>query len=467
MQLESHATPQRESPQQRYANLHRAIERGLDSDEIWKELADVSLSIGHGDEAVRCMRSIRNDAARFALESKLARLGLTGAPVPGRAPTAPGAAPGAAPGPRANEAHTLRDHVTDAFQYLFHQHMPWLVLLTTLAFPLVVGVGGFLTAGSSVLLLTAIAALPGLCVVSLVGAMGRQILLTSAEGNGDVPPVPSFADLVDAARAFLVDAWLVLGVLIGPSLLALWLGAPLPSALPTLAIGVFFVPMAWALRHLRGDLQSLSPVTLVRAIARGGFSYVGIAGFTSALFAPAAGVAWIAFGRPLWVQIAIIGPLCVLPLFLASRLIGTWLDVKRTAILGQRKAKPAPEGAPASGPKPTAPAPAGKPKTKRQVAPAAPAASARAPQGDAPAPRQPRRPESLEHFRAPVTRTSQRAAAPVPTARVAAAPAKARAIEGRGPAARADETSPELDLPGRVVVSGTDRVRRGAAAKRP
>ena len=38
-------------PEQRRATLHRAIERGLDSDELWKELAEVSLELGYDDEA--------------------------------------------------------------------------------------------------------------------------------------------------------------------------------------------------------------------------------------------------------------------------------------------------------------------------------------------------------------------------------------------------------------------------------
>jgi hypothetical protein len=502
VQLESHAQPQRETPQQRYANLHRALERGLDSDEVWKELADVSLAIGHGDEAVRCMRRIKNEATRLALESRLQRLGLCEAPA-----TAPAAAVAHAAAPAASHAgagahgaggHTLRDHVVDAFQYLFHQQMPWLVLLTTLSFPLLVGVGGFLTAGSSLVLLTAIAALPGLCIVAMVGAMGREVLLASAEGNGDVPQVPSFPDLVRAARSFFTDAVLVLGALLGPSLLSLWLGAPLTMALPGLAIGAFFVPMAWGLRHLRGTLEALSPVVLVRAIARSGCDYVGVAAVTCGMFLPAALVTWISLPRPVWVQIASVGPLCVLPLFACSRLLGTWLDAKRDAIGGAR----------------------------RQDAPAAKAAepartNAAAPRAAHPAPtRQPRRPEALEHFRAPVVKrrpesqatparpaaANPRAATPTPKAPVAkpaspkapapqapapkapapkapasapkaarpAAPASApsratpRAIEGRSPSARGqDPAVAAAETQGRIVVSGKDRVRQGAAARRP
>lgn len=471
MQLESHATPPRESPQQRYANLHRAIERGLDSDELWKELADVSLSIGHGDEAVRCMRRIRNDAVRFALGSRLQRLGLIAAPETRASAKGSAAAGSAAAHGRPGDDHALRDHVVDAFQYLFHQHMPWLVLLTTLAFPLVVGVGGFLTAGGSPLLLTAIAALPGLCVVSLVGAMGRQILLASAEGNGDVPPVPGFQDLTAAAKTFLFDATLVVGSLILPSVLALRFGAPVTTALPGLLIGAFFTPMAWALRHLHGNLDALSPVTLVRAIARCGTSYIGIAAAFGVLFLPAAGVAWLASGRAIWVQIAIIGPLCVVPLFLGSRLLGTWLDQKRVAIGGPRRRS-----------NPTTAA-TGSPVARRQVrtAASAPAAAAAAVSTPATA-RRPRRPESLEQFKAPVVGHGQgqprpRAARPPAPPSAVAPRTAARSIEGRGPAARAQTPAPAHATPrppvtsasatDRVVVSGAERARLGAAARRP
>lgn len=514
MQLESHATPPRETPQQRYANLHRAIERGLDSDEIWKELADVSLSLGHGDEAVMCMRRIKGDTVRLALESRLARLGLV---LPPSAAENPSAAPAASSagtkpgtqGPGSEPGHRLADHVVDAFQYLFHQHMPWLVVLTTLAFPLVVGVGGFLTAGGSLLLLAAIAALPGLCVLGVVGAMGRQILLASAEGSGDVPPIPAFAHLVADARRFLADQGLVIGALLGPGLLAAALGAPLSTTLPGLLIGAFFAPMAWALRQVRGDLGSLSPVTLVRAVARGGLGYAGLAGVTCGLFAPAALVTWGVFGRPVWVLIAVVGPLCVLPVFVASRLLGTWLDEKRMDLRLLLLATPrrtANAGAKAAAGAASKPAPS-KVAATTAAATKAPAtrAAARRP-GQAKAVRQPRRPEALDHFRAPVgkrldpralpkaaapatpspgARPESRPRAPAPAAPAPAAPRAAapagraatpppaaaarpapRAIEGRAPAGPDD--GPDLThLPGAVVLTGNDRQRHGAAARRP
>ncbi len=456
MQLESHATPPRTSPQQRYANLHRAIERGLDSDEVWRELADVSVSLGHKEEAVQCVQRIRNDTMRLALESRLARLGLMVAAID-PATTVHDVAPAASnAGTRpaaAADAHRLRDHVVDAFQYLFHQHMPWLVLVTTLAFPLVIGVGGFLTAGDSPLLLAAIATLPGLCVLGIVGAMGRQILLAGADGNGDVPPLPSFGELIADARRFFVDVGLVLGSLVGPSVLAVWLGAPLSSTLPGLCIGAFFAPMAFGLRHLHRTLDALSPVTLVRSLARTGLGYAGLAAVVVALLTPAAAVAWVSLGHPVWLQIAIVGPLCVLPLFVSARLLGTWLEVHRGVLVGTAA------------------------RTRECKAPVAPVVQAAA--AAAPTPRRPRRPEALEQFKAPTMGrtnkpTKPKRAKPAPAkpanpAPAAAAPAKAtpRAIEGRSPSPRPTDAPDLAHMPGAVVVSGNERSRQGAASKRP
>jgi hypothetical protein len=456
VQLESHATPPQESLQQRYATLHRAIERGLDSDEVWRELADISLRIGHTDEAVRCSRHIRNATTRLALESRLTRLGLATTPV---APANHAAAPAASDaGPAAErEGEHLSSHAIDALQYLFHQHMPWLVLLTTLAFPLLVGLGGMLTAGGSPLILAAIAAVPGLCVLGLAGAMNRQILLVSSEGCPDAPAVPCFSLLVADARRWFTDAALVLGSLVGPSLAGVWFHAPWHATVPGLVCGAFFVPMAWALRHVRGDFAALSPVHLVRAIARTSPSYLGLTAIVTALMLPAAITAWLVTGRPVWVQIAALGPLFVLPSFVASRLLGTWIDVHRQAL--GRTAAAAPE------------------------APVVAASHTSA--AAAPTPRRPLRPKALEQFRAPSLKSAKTAPSPRPGATkvkpaasgrrtadlapahpaTSAQPPTPRAIEGRKPVRLTD--APDLShMPGATVVSGQQRETLGAASRR-
>ncbi|MCC7396755.1 MAG: hypothetical protein IT455_06775 [Planctomycetes bacterium] len=479
MQFESHATPSQETPEQRYASLHRAIERGLAADEVWKELAEVSLRLGHSDEAIRCLRHIRSDTVRGLLESRLRRLGLIEA-----APRPPAAAPAAShAGPPAETngedegKPSLPDHLADAFQYLFHQHMPWLVLVTTLAFPLVIGVGGFLTAGQSPWMLAAIAALPGLCVLAVVGAMGRQILHASSEGNGDVPPVPGFADLVDDARRFLVDAGLVFVSLFLPSLLAMHLGAPAATTMPGLVIGALLAPMVWTLRQLRGDLRALSPILMVRAIARGGVGYFGLAVTACLLFAPAAGVTMLVVDRPVWVQIAVIGPLCVVPLFVVSRLFGTWVDARRgqlanLLLLTRRKAAVRAEDVAApdlSQPRfPRRPESLQNfqaPTAKKRLGNAPPAKAATAPSSPASAPAASPAPQAATAKARPRAPAAAAPAAAAPTAAKPAKPAP-RAIEGRSPQPRLTDAPDLAHMPGAVVLSGSERERL-AAAKKP
>ncbi|MBL9077188.1 MAG: hypothetical protein JNL08_06785 [Planctomycetes bacterium] len=540
MQLESHATPPKETPQQRYATLHRAIERGLDSDEVWKELAEVSLRLGHGDEAAACLRRIRNTDLHAALEQRLVRLGVIEDPAARHglaarrhagAPAASHAGGQPAPGAAHDEPASTAEHVVDALQYLFHQHMPWLVLVTTLAFPVVVGLGGFLTVGGSPFVLAAIAALPGLSVVAVTGAMGRQILLASSSGSADVPNVPELGQLVRDARRFLLDAALVLGTFFVPSLLAIALGAPVSTTLPTLLVGAFFAPLAWGLRQLRGDYGALSPVTLVRGAARCGLGYAAIVPVCWLLFAPAALAAWGVLGRPIWVQIAAVGPLAVAPLFVVSRLLGTWIDTMRpklgSVLVGERKApQPVPvaaapqapaapqprlpqrpaaleqfaapkvrplmvqnranTGAASVAPKPQSAAPAARPaRPATPPAPAQPAAAQRRPappqraaSGPSPAAAKTAQPQPAQPQPAQPRPAQPRPAQPASpaaqpkTARPQpAAPARPepRAIEGRSPrrAPAVSEEIPDLtQLPGAVVLTGSERARHGAAARK-
>lgn len=477
MQLESHATPTRESPPQRYATLHRAIERGLDGDEVWNELAEVCLVLGLDDEAARCARQLRNPTLRLALESRLGRRGFG----PDARPTdaAPPAAPPAATDPQQHvvapaasdagptatataqpavrrdrfELGGLGEHLADAVQFLLWQRMPWLVLPILLSFPLVIGLGGLLTAGHAPLLLAALAAVPGLCVLAVVGAMGRRILVTSAAGGDDVPSLGETGPLLGDALRFLVDALLVASLLLAPPTAALYLGAPLLTTLPGLLVAAFFAPLAWGLRQVRGDLGALSPVTLLRGVARTGLPYLGLAISCLLAFAPAAATVAAVANRPVWVQIAIVGPLAVLPLFVVSRLLGTWLDSMRLEL-----------GAVLLGP--------------HHRAPRTPRAAASVTTGAPRKPRFPQRPEALAHFAAPVVKTdAQRnraerparaaAAPPVPAAPAAASPPPPRQIEGKGPLRQGLDDTPDLShMPGAVVVSGEDRVRQGAAARR-
>lgn len=371
-----------------------------------------------------------------------------------------------------------------------HQHMPWLVLTTMLAFPLIVGLGGFLTAGGSPFILAAIAALPGLSVLVVVAAMGHEILRVSSEGEGDVPNLPDYGNLVTGARGFLGDAAITFAIFFGlPTTLAL-VGAPLVATLPVLAVGVLFAPLAFALRQVRRDFRTFSPAIMLRAIGRCGVGYPVVAAAVAIAFAPAFAVAFATMSKPVWVQIAIIGPLCVLPTFASARLLGSWLDTHRDSLgyllLGREatvagskdKPKVAVEAvATATQPRnlrrPTAqkaqqtpqPSPVAKRPTtaKRRVQPASALGAtrqrkpaARAIEGRRPAPARPAAPARAA---APAKPTSKR-----PAAR---RPLREEAVSHAAPANSHVNDGPDLgSMPGAVVVKGSDRARQGAASRR-
>jgi hypothetical protein len=479
----------------RYASLHRAVERGMASEEVLRELVDICLQLGHTDEAKRVYATMRPGAGRDLATAKLVRRGLlNGAAPKGKAKRVGhrvghrGPRGSHAAGPAGHAGHveepTIREHVLDAFQFLFQAHMPIVALVTMLAFPLVVGVGGFLTAGGSLWLFAGLAAIPGLCVLGTVGAMGRTIFLEAADGSGEIPPIPAPAAMVGLARRHLGDTLLVLGALVAPSLTLVWFEAPLVSSLPGLVLGMFLTPIALILRMTRGDLGALSPVALIRGIGccRG---YTRIAGAYWLAFAPAAVAFWLTLGHAIWLQIAIIGPLAVLPTFATMRLLGTFTEVHRDR-LGLLLHPARADNANAR-PRVAAAAPARADEARRALPPIAAARLASAPN-------LPPRPSNIvkkaQHTTpqpSPLHQRKPARPAPAPS-RV---PPAARRIEGRAPVARANEPQvrkpsparplppslmplepnpiqfdgPDLsNIPGARVITGEDRERFGASS---
>lgn len=505
MQLENFATPHGQTPQLRYASLHRAVERGLASDDVWKELADICLQLGHVEEAISVWRRMPDGAMRQALHSLLQRRGLLGAETTGargatdRHTSAAGRTlhpPAAQP-----STPTLTEHCLDAGEFLLQQHMPWVALLTMAVFPLVVGLGGFLTAGGSPMLLAGIAAVPGIGALAVVGAMGRRVLIDSSHGSSEVPRVFDAMQMMREASRFAADFLLVVGPLLGPSWVMLWLGAPAIALVPGALLSMFFVPMAWGLRQVRGDFASLSPTTVLRAIGRCGGGYAALAGAFWIAFVPAMLAAFLVSGRAAWLQIAVLGPLLVLPVLASSRLLGTWLDAHRLTLgilLGGTTANEVPAAAPpvvAEPPRapvpqfPVRPAeiahfaapaalgqrtparPAGKAPAKAPAKPVAskpvakaPAANpAAAPAAAAPAKAKAKAPQPAR----PAAPVAQPKTAARPTGTAAADP---RQIEGRAPArpAKAQFQGPDLSgMPGATTVSGNERANSRAAARHP
>lgn len=335
MHLESHATPLGESPQQRYASLHRAIERGLASDELWAELATVCESLGNRGEAVHCLHRIHADAMRTRVERAVLGFETRPADLHTEAPAASNAGSrDRAPATRRLQERppSVADHLVDAVQFLGQGQMPGLALSAMLAFPLVVIVGGVLSAGTSPLLLAGVAALPGLCVLAVVAGMAHEILIRGSEGEGDAPGLPGPGQLLAGALRFVTDLGAVASLCLGPAALALVVGAPAWLSLPASAIGALTAPLMFALRQVRGDWRSCSPGFVWRALRRAGRGYPIVAYAASLAFAPAAGVSLLISDQPIWIQIACAGPLLVLPLFATARLLGTWLDSHRKSL---------------------------------------------------------------------------------------------------------------------------------------
>jgi hypothetical protein len=323
VQLEKIATPQEDStPELRYASLHRAVERGMASQEVLRELAEICLQLGHVDEAVRVHAGMKPGPLRDHIASRLSRKGLMEHQAGARALDRP-------PGDEGEDGHpSVHEHALDSVQYLTQGYMPAVALATMLAFPLVVGIGGVLTSGASPWAFAALAAPPGLCVLGIVGAMARQVFVRSAEGEEDVPPIPAPPEMAQLAKRWLTDQSIVLSILIAPSILLLALGAPLLSILPGLLLGMFFTPIATILRQMRGDMRALSPVAMVRAIGccRG---YTRVAALYWAFFAPASLAFLGSMGHAPWLQMAIVGPLAVLPAFVTARMLGTFTEAHR------------------------------------------------------------------------------------------------------------------------------------------
>lgn len=467
MNLEYLSAPLPEaSPQHRYASLHRAIEKGLDSDATWSDLAKVCVQLGLDDEARKAYENVKSPSERLVLHSLLVRNGVIE-----RDPDL--ARQGQAAQLVTDRPTSLTEELVEACRYLMVEHMPLIAIVSTLAFPLVIGMGGALTAGSPFFLFPLIALLPSLSVVGLVGAMGRRILLETCQGLDDAPKIPEVQTLVRESLRFLMDAALIAATLFGPAVVLHLLAVPIGAQVAVVLLGILLLPMAMLIRQLRTDWAALHPRMLFAAISKGGTRYVGVALLWGCLALPAIVAGILTSGSRLYLQISLIGPLAIAPLFIAARLLGRFYLQRRrelSAVIGATAPAPAHAtagyvkvagtgknrrtltGTPAAKTRQKAPAPA---------QPATTAAPATAPTAAPPsAPRQKLSAATHPEAKQPQPSNPPAPARPPAAARPAApAPAPAEAPKVVG------EPIPDLTkLPGVNVVTGSLRNLVGAAA---
>jgi hypothetical protein len=319
-----------------------------------------------------------------------------------------------------------------------------------------------LTGGGSMLLLALAAAMPGLCVLMLVGALGRAIFDEATRGIDDAPGLPGLQHLMRDALRFARDSVISLVATLGVPITVALCGGTFGAVLPGMLLGMFLAPITFVLRLTRGDLASLSPLLQLRALL-GSRGYTGLALAVNALFTPAVLVAFATRGYPFWLQISAVGPLVVLPVFVSARLVGTFVAANRDALAGMMplpalsEAPVAPIAPVAEAQPPVRRAAEPAPKTARAAAAAAPAAPAT--RGKPPsfirrAQRSlPNQPRTIAEAHAVA---AQKQVSPNVVAPAAATPARA----AKTPVSGVDLTK----LPGAVVVSGKDRQRLGASA---
>lgn len=335
MRLEDNiaAPPPALSPELRYASLHRAIEKGIDSDSTYVELVKVCLQLGKQDEARNTFAKVNSPRERVHLQNLLLRHRVIEKPVL-----------------TAEECgiesiqvrRSFRGEIAGAGHFLFVDHMPLTTITMTAAFPLVVGLGGFVSQKLHSPWLANIALLPALFALAIVFAVARRVLLDARRGLEDAPSLHGSKDMLLEGGFAMLDTVLLGTLFLGPGIVMTQLDVPLPGSLLALAVGAFLLPMALMLRVVRCDWQSLSLQTLFATIVKGGLPYVRTAGTIAALFLPALLAGISTSGSRLYLALSVIGPLSVAPLFLAARLMGRLVDAEGER-LGAFAAEPVPE----------------------------------------------------------------------------------------------------------------------------
>lgn len=352
-QIATHAADQ--SPHQRYARLHRAVENGMASDEVRGELVRICVQLGHYGEAIRHFRQLETAAARQSIGYFLTKQGLLKEPA---TPPSSSRRPAVADHPG-----SATDHLKDGFGFLFQDQMPMTVIFATATFPLVAGLGGVLTAGSPGWLLPAIALIPGLCVLAVVGAVARRGMVEASRGLHDAPDIPGVRTLWREATRFYRDSIALILALLGPGAAALAVsqglfgatGIPQVHGLEGLAIsvalltlGALALPMALLLKGLEKGWRSLNPLRLAGAMWRTKSQYPAIAVLSAVIFAPAAMVFWSTLGHAPWLQVSVVGPLLVVPALMVTRMLGAFADGQRVQlapVITVRRTRSVSEGA--------------------------------------------------------------------------------------------------------------------------
>ncbi len=375
------APPPEQTAQQRYASLHRALEKGMATDVTWAQLCAVCIKLNRLDEALNAYHRVQNVRERRSLRHDLTRRGVQVAEVPVQVRLA------------TDESQSpVRDAFEDAVHFLANDHMPVTLMALTAVFPLVVGAGGLMMRGNPTALV-AVVAIPALLVTALLFALMRNVMIQAADGIDDAPRIPRARNFLPDAGRMLRDVVTAAAATIGPLLIASLCGAPSSLQLVLFLYALVFTPLAVATRTVHQSWRALAPHNILLAAVHTRQTYFAIGAAATLLLAPGA-ICWlVAPTESMVLRLALVGPLATAPLIVAARLLGTYTNLNQNELLtllhdrgqpapAQRapqrpaaQAKPAPRRAKARNTPPRLPEDPRrkKPTTKNQSRPHAPA----------------------------------------------------------------------------------------------
>lgn len=224
---------------------------------------------------------------------------------------------------------TVREEALDALQYLMLGSVPMKIVWFTVSFPAAIAVGQILLPAHPGRL-ALLGVLPSLIVACVVMHYARVILLTSADG-AEEPPQMYTDVLVGSVKASFVSLILILAC-VGPGVLAISLGKPLVYAIPLLAFGLLYLPMALLGVTVRRSLEAALPHCVFRGMAAHSIDYIKIWGFAM-LSAVVPLVALALIGNvPVHMQLAVGGPLSIVPGLFLARLLGRFFYSRRMTL---------------------------------------------------------------------------------------------------------------------------------------
>jgi hypothetical protein len=313
-------------PEGRYASLNRSIEVGQMDEKSWAEMAMVCVKLGKREEALHAYRNLSSYGPRKLAHTALVDRGWL-------------RKTDLRPDPRdacvtdSDLRPTFLETAVEGFEYLIAGRMPLYAMVGTIAFGLLLVLGGVSAAvfggiGAGVLVIPVAVALYG-----GVWAVARRVLVESCRGFDDPPDLPVGRALFAELRVGSRDTVIAAILLFGPAVLIHWLVpiAALQLAVLSLSWGLF--PLLLALRRLVPGWCAVKPQLVFRLVAARS-ELLQAAAANLLLFAPAALTMHVTLGQSSFLVVCCLGLLTVMPALVAMRVLGQTLHFHADAVAG-------------------------------------------------------------------------------------------------------------------------------------